>query len=87
MTRSVLAALALVLLGCGGASAQLSTSAPAPLGITTPLGLGKPSPVPGTGIPLGTTELGSIGVSPTTSGVSPIPPPATGGIATCSGVN
>jgi hypothetical protein len=87
MTRLVMAALAVVLLACGHASAQLSGSAPSPLGITSPLGIGPAAPVPGTGIPLGTTELGSVGVSPMTSGTSPLPPALTGTIATCAGVN
>src|SRR5262249_2994908 len=87
MTRSMMAALAAMLLSCGCVSAQLSGSAPSPLAITSPLGIGAAPAVPPTGIPLGTTELGSIGVSPTISGTSPLPAGPTGSIATCSGVN
>lgn len=87
MTRSVMAALAMVLLGCGCASAQLSGSAPSPLGITSPLGIGPASPVSPTGIPLGSTELGSLGVTPTISGTSPLGPAAAGSLATCAGVD
>jgi len=74
MTRILMAATAAYLLTCGFASAQMGASAPSPfgttspLGMTSPLGTGPAAPVPPTGIPLGTTELGSVGVSPTTSG-------------------
>jgi hypothetical protein len=87
MTRLAMTALALLILGSGCASAQLSGSAPSPLGITSPLGIGPALPMPGTGIPLGSTELGSFGVSPTTSGISPLGLVPTGSMATCSGVN
>src|SRR4051794_15050423 len=66
MTRFAIATTAAVLLSCGSALAQ------SPLGLTSPLGIGPGSPVGPTGIPLGATELGSLGVSPTTSGTSPL---------------
>src|SRR6266850_1403201 len=66
MTRFVMVTTAAVLLSCGSAFAQ------SPLGMTSPLGIGPGSPVAPTGIPMGTTELASPGVSPTTSGTSPL---------------
>ena len=79
------AAMLTAVLGCGPASAQFggTSSAPAPLGITSPLGIGPAPAVPGTGLPLGTTELNSAGVSPMASGVFPLGPAALG-INTCS---
>jgi hypothetical protein len=73
MTRFAVATAA-VLLSCGSAYAQARTStSPLPaLGMTSPLGLGPNSPVGRTGIPLGATELATPGVSPTTSGASPM---------------
>jgi hypothetical protein len=84
MTRFAVATTAVVLLGCGSAYAQIggmNISPGAPLGITSPLGLGPGSPVAPSGIPMGATELASPGVSPMTSGISPLV-----GIAACSGV-
>jgi hypothetical protein len=88
MTRLLIAALAGALLGCGTASAQVGAvpSAPSPLGMTSPLGIGPAPAVPPTGIPLGATELTSPGVSPTTSGTSPLGPAALSTI-TCNGIN
>src|SRR5882724_3889318 len=60
MKRFVMVTTAAVLLSCGSAFAQ------------SPLGIGPGSPVAPTGIPMGTTELASPGVSPTTSGTSPL---------------
>ena len=93
MTRVLMAATAAYLLTCGFASAQVGGTGPSPLGTTSPLGMTSPlgtgpaAPVPPTGIPLGTTELGSVGVSPTTSGTSPVSPPTTSSTATCAGIN
>jgi hypothetical protein len=88
MTRLLMVAMTAALLGSGSASAQigeLSTSpGPSPLGITSPLGIGPAAPVAPTGIPLGATELASPGVSPMTSGASPVVP-AIGGATACSG--
>src|SRR4030088_878662 len=87
MTRFVMATTAAVLLGCGSAFAQvggMSISPGAPLGMTSPLGIGPGSPVAPTRVPLGATELASPGVSPMTSGASPMGP--TTGSTTCSGV-
>ena len=66
MIRTLIAAIATVLLGCGAAFSQIGTGAPVPssLGITSPLGMAPGSPVPPAGIPLGTTELASPGLSP-----------------------
>jgi hypothetical protein len=66
MIRTLIAAIATVILGCGAAFFQIGTSAPvpSPLGITSPLGMAPGTPVPPAGIPLGTTELTSPGLSP-----------------------
>jgi hypothetical protein len=93
MTRVLMAATAAYLLTCGFASAQVGGVGPTPLGSTSPLGMTSPlgsgpaAPVAPTGIPLGTTELGSVGVSPTISGTSPLSPPTTSSTATCAGIN
>src|SRR5262245_23534492 len=86
MTRMLAIATTFVFLSCGSALAQISGSTPAPLGITSPLGIGPAPAVPGTGIPLGATEFNSPGVSPMTSGVSPLgaAPLST---TICSGIN
>jgi hypothetical protein len=86
MTRLAMIATATILLSCGSAFAQISGSVPSPLGMTSPLGIGPAPAVAGTGIPLGATELNSPGVSPMTSGVSPLgsAPLST---TTCAGVN
>lgn len=76
MMRFVMTTLAAVLLGCGSALAQVGgmsiSPGPSPLGITSPLGIGPGSPVAPAGIPLGATELAPPGVSPMTSGTSPL---------------
>jgi hypothetical protein len=66
MIRTLIAAIATVLLGCGAALSQVGTGAPvpSPLGITSPLGMTPGSPVPPAGIPMGATELASPGLSP-----------------------
>jgi hypothetical protein len=87
MTRFAVATTAAVLLGCWPAYAQVGGMGifPGPaLGMTSPLGVGPGSPVAPTRIPMGATELTSSGVSPLTSGASPLGL-AIGGIATCSG--
>ena len=86
MTRFAVATTAAVLLGCWPAYAQvggMGISPGPPLGMTSPLGVGPGSPVAPTRIPMGATELTSPGVSPLTSGASPLGL-AIGGIATCS---
>ena len=84
-----MAAAAAFLLSCAPAFAQVGgmgiTPGSSPLGMTSPLGIGPGLPVAPVGIPLGATELASPGVSPTTSGASPMGP-ATGSIALCSGI-
>jgi hypothetical protein len=84
--RRVLVAAMTAILVSGSARAQTGASGPSPLGITSPLGIGAAAPVPRTGVPLGATELQSSGVSPLTSGTSPLGPP-TSSSATCSGIN
>ena len=87
MTRFAVATTAAVLSGCWPAYAQVGGTGifPGPaLGMTSPLGVGPGSPVAPTRIPMGATELTSSGVSPLTSGASPLGL-AIGGIATCSG--
>ena len=88
MTRLLMVAMTAALLGCGSASAQIgglaTTPGSSPLGMTSPLGIGPAAPVAPTGIPLGATELASPGVSPMTSGASPVVP-AIGGATACSG--
>jgi hypothetical protein len=76
-----MATMAAALLGCGSAFAQVGGigTSPAPLGMTSPLGIGPGSGVPPTGLLLGTTEVPTLGVSPTTSGTSP-------SLTTCGGI-
>ena len=73
---SLIAAIVTALVVCNTASAQVSGMAsPTPtVGATSPLGLGTGSAVSPTGIPLGSTEIAS-------PGVSPAPGDATGTIA------
>jgi hypothetical protein len=84
MTRICIAALTALLLGCGSALAQ-TTPGLSPLGMTSPLGVGPGAPVPPAGIPLGAIQMQSLGVSPLTSGVSPVSP-TTGTNSTCGGI-
>src|SRR5260370_39796799 len=51
--------------------APLSTSPLPPLGLTSPLVIPN-APVGHTGVPLGAPELATAGVTPTTSGASPM---------------
>src|SRR4030081_859134 len=76
MRISLIAAIFPTLLVCNVATAQVSGMAsPTPsIGATSPLGLGTGSTVSPTGIPLGSTEIAS-------PGVSPAPGDATGTIA------
>jgi hypothetical protein len=89
MTRLLMVAMTAVLSGGGAAFAQVggmgSAPGPSPLGMTSPLGIGPGSAVPPTGLRLGTTEVPTLGVSPTTSGTSPLPP-TMGSLTTCSGI-
>src|SRR5882724_8477126 len=84
MTRIWIATLTTLLLGCTSALAQ-STPGHPPLGITSPLGVGLGAPVAPVHIPLGATQMQSIGVSPLTSGVSPVSP-TSGTNSTCGGI-
>src|ERR1700730_12934535 len=88
MTRVLMAATAAFFLTCGSAYAQMGASAPSPPAATTPLGISPvpPAAVSGTGIPLGTAGLGSMGVNPGPSGMSSVSPP-TSSSATCSGIS
>ena len=83
MSRLLMVVLGAVLVGCGPAAAQVGGIGASPLGMTSPLGIGPASPVAPTGIPLGATELASPGVSPMTSGTSPLVP-GIGGSLSCS---
>ena len=80
MIRTLIAAIAAVLLGCGAAFSQVGTGAPvpSPLGITSPLGMAPGSPVPPTGIPMGATELASPGLSGIPMGVTDVASPGLG---------
>jgi hypothetical protein len=82
-----LAMLTAVSLTSGSASAQIGGIAPSgsALGMTSPLGIGPAPAVPRTGIPMGATELSTPGVSPMTSGTSPVGA-APGNITTCSSI-
>src|SRR6267378_7258000 len=80
MRFSLIAAVLPALFVCNAATAQVSGMAsPTPtMGATSPLGIGTGSAVSQTGIPLGSTEIASPGVSPA--------PTVTGTIAMPSGV-
>jgi hypothetical protein len=84
MTRIWISALTALLLGCSSASAQTTPGLP-PLGTTSPLGFGLGAPVPPVRIPLGATQMQSLGVSPLTSGVSPMNP-TVGTSSACGGI-
>ena len=84
MTHIWISALIALLLGCSSALAQTTPALP-PLGTTSPLGFGLGAPVPPVHIPLGATQMQSIGVSPLTSGVSPVSP-TSGTNSTCGGI-
>jgi len=83
----LLALLIAVVLANSSASAQIGGIGPSgsPLGMTSPLGIGPAPAVPPTGIPMGATELSSPGVSPMTSGTSPLGA-APGNITACSNI-
>jgi hypothetical protein len=87
MRRFLMAVMAAAFLGCGSTAAQVggigTSPGASPLGMTSPLGIGPAPAVAPTGVPLGATELASPGVSPMTSGISPLGP-ATG--SACSGL-
>jgi hypothetical protein len=89
MTRLLMVAVTAVLLSYGSAFAQVGGTSispgPSPLGMTSPLGIGPGSAVPPTGLRLGATELPTLGVSPTTSGTSPLPPTMRS-LTTCGGI-
>jgi hypothetical protein len=89
MTRLLMVATTAVLWGCGSAFAQVGgtgiSPGPSPLGMTSPLGIGPGSAVPPTGLRLGTTEVPTLGVSPRTSGASPLPPTPRS-LTTCGGI-
>ena len=71
MRAFLIATVTLPLLCCGPAFAQVGMGAVTPpMGMTSPLGIGTGAPVGVTGVPLGATELGTPGVSPTTSSSS-----------------
>ncbi len=87
-SRFAVVAAAAILLDYGSAHAQVggpSISPGPPLSMTSPLGIGLGSRVAPTGIPMGATELATPGVSPPTSGTSPISP-LTSSVATCGGI-
>jgi hypothetical protein len=72
--RLVTATLAAALLACGSSHAQVGVSAvgtTSPLGMASPLGMGSGSAVAPTGIPMGSTELASPGLSPPLASVTP----------------
>ena len=75
MRRVLMAAMLTTFFGGNAALAQIggTDSIPA-LEATSPLGIGPGSPVAPTGIPMGATELASPGVSPLTSGATPLAP-------------
>src|SRR5882724_571063 len=72
MRFSLIAAILPALVVCNAATAQVSGMAsPTPtMGTTSPLGTGTGSAVSQTGIPLGSTEMASPGISPAPSGVT-----------------
>ena len=63
MIRTLIAAIATVLLGCGAAFSQVGMGSRPGIGATSSLGMAPGLPVPPTGIPLGATELASPGLS------------------------
>src|SRR5216684_2123197 len=72
MRYSLIAAVLPALFVCNAATAQVSGMAsPTPtMGATSPLGIGAGSSVSQTGIPLGSTEIASPGISPSPTGVT-----------------
>src|SRR5712675_2709017 len=86
MRFSLVAAILPALVVCNAATAQVSGMAsPTPtMGATSPLGIGTGSAVSQTGIPLGSTEIASPGVSPAPTVTGTIAMPSSG--TTCSTV-
>src|SRR6266849_5120222 len=84
MRFSLIAAILPALVVCNAATAQVSGMAsPTPtMGATSPLGIGTGSAVSQTGIPLGSTEIASPGVSPAPTVTGTIAMPSSG--TTCS---
>src|SRR6267378_2594522 len=84
MRFSLIGAILPALVVCNAATAQVSGMAsPTPtMGTTSPLGLGTGSAVSQTGIPLGSTEIASPGVSPAPTVTGTIAMPSSG--TTCS---
>src|SRR5712672_642860 len=84
MRFSLIAAVLPALIVCNAATAQVSGMAsPTPtMGATSPLGIGTGSAVSQTGIPLGSTEIASPGVSPAPTVTGTIAMPSSG--TTCS---
>src|SRR5258705_6967468 len=84
MRFSLIGAILPALVVCNAAAAQVSGMAsPKPtMGATSPLGLGTGSAVSQTGIPLGSTEIASPGVSPAPTVTGTIAMPSSG--TTCS---
>ena len=84
MRFSLIAAILPALFVCNAATAQVSGMAsPTPtMGATSPLGIGTGSAVSQTGIPLGSTEIASPGVSPAPTVTGTIAMPSSG--TTCS---
>src|SRR4051812_15258200 len=54
-----------------GATPALAQPALPPLGMTSPLGIGPGAPVAPVGVPLGATQLMTLGVSPALAGSVP----------------
>ena len=84
MRFSLIAAILPALVVCNAATAQVSGMAsPTPtMGATSPLGMGTGSAMSQTGIPLGSTEIASPGVSPAPTVTGTIAMPSSG--TTCS---
>src|SRR5882724_1755535 len=84
MRFSLIAAILPALVVCNTATAQVSGMAsPTPtMGATSPLGMGTGSAMSQTGIPLGSTEIASPGVSPAPTVTGTIAMPSSG--TTCS---
>jgi len=75
MRVTLTAAVLAMVFGCSPAVAQMGgMGAPTPvIGATSPLGMAPGSPVPPIGIPFGSTELASPGLSPLPSGMPGTP--------------
>jgi hypothetical protein len=84
MRRGLVAAVLTVLSGCNPVFAQVAGmgSPTSAIGATSPLGIGPSSPVPPTGLRLGTTEVPTRGVSP----MNPAPSPTMRSLTSCGGI-